>query len=144
MKWIFIVNESAGRGKSKKIIPNIEASCKSRNIDFEIRYITKEKSGYDIASEYKEKEYVIYVVGGDGTLTLVLPALVGTKNKLGIIPAGSGNDTYRTIKNLHNKRRILHTRKKKAATLHHCKMTAYARFYNESLFLYCQYCRWLC
>ena len=52
MKWIFIVNESAGRGKSKKIIPNIEASCKNRNIDFEIRYITKEKSGYDIASEY--------------------------------------------------------------------------------------------
>ena len=100
MKWIFIVNKSAGRGKSKKIIPNIEASCKNRNIDFEIRYITKEKSGYDIASEYKDKDYVIYVVGGDGTLTLVLPALVGTKNKLGIIPAGSGNDTYRTIKNL--------------------------------------------
>ena len=107
MKWIFIVNKSAGRGKSKKIIPNIEASCKNRNIDFEIRYITKEKSGYDIASEYKDKEYVIYVVGGDGTLTLVLPALVGTKNKLGIIPAGSGNDTYRTIKNLHNKETLI-------------------------------------
>ena len=88
------------RGKSKKIIPNIEKECKNQNIEFEIRYITKEKSGYDIAFEYKDKEYVIYVVGGDGTLTLVLPALVGTKNKLGIIPSGSGNDTYRTIKDL--------------------------------------------
>lgn len=57
MKIIFIVNESAGRGKSKKIIPNIEKECKNQNIEFEIRYITKEKSGYDIAFEYKDKEY---------------------------------------------------------------------------------------
>ena len=41
MKMIFIVNESAGRGKSKKIIPNIEKECKNQNIEFEIRYITK-------------------------------------------------------------------------------------------------------
>lgn len=102
MKRIFIVNESAGKGKCKKIVPNIEKTCKNRNIDFEIRYISEEKSGYDIALEYKDKEYVIYVVGGDGTLTITLPALIGTKNKLGVIPAGSGNDTYRTIKNLPN------------------------------------------
>ena len=107
MKRIFIVNESAGRGRCKKIIPNIEKECKDRDIDFEIRYISKERSGYDIALEYKDKEYVIYVVGGDGTLTFVLSALVGTKNKLGIIPAGSGNDTYRTIKNLPNKETLI-------------------------------------
>jgi YegS/Rv2252/BmrU family lipid kinase len=100
MKYIFIVNESAGRGKSQKILPNIEEVCKKRNIEYEIRYITKEKSGYDIAQEYKEQENVIYVVGGDGTLTITLPALLQTKNKLGIIPAGSGNDTYRTIKSM--------------------------------------------
>ena len=103
MKYIFIVNEIAGRGKSQKIVPNIEKACKNRNIEFEIRYITKEKSGYDIALEYKDQENVIYVVGGDGTLTITLPALIGTKNKLGVIPAGSGNDTYRTIKNMENK-----------------------------------------
>ena len=103
MKYIFIVNESAGRGKCKKILPNIENACKIRDIEYEIRYISKEKSGYDIALEYKEQENVIYIVGGDGTLTITLPALIGTKNKLAIIPAGSGNDTYRTIKNMENK-----------------------------------------
>ena len=103
MKYIFIVNESAGRGKCKKLLPNIENACKNRNIEYEIRYISKEKSGYDIALEYKEQENVIYIVGGDGTLTITLPALIGTKNKLAIIPAGSGNDTYRTIKNMENK-----------------------------------------
>ena len=100
MKYIFIMNEIAGKGKCKKILPNIENACKNRNLDFEIRYISKEKSGYDIALEYKNEECVIYVVGGDGTLAITLPGLIGTKNKLGIIPAGSGNDTYRTIKTM--------------------------------------------
>jgi len=100
MKYIFIVNEGAGRGRCQKILPNIEKACRDRNIEFEIRYITKEKSGADIAQEYKDQENVIYVVGGDGTLTITLRGIVGTKNKLGIIPAGSGNDTYRTIKSM--------------------------------------------
>ena len=92
MKYIFILNERAGKGKCTKVLPNIEKTCKDRNIDLEIRYISKEKSGYDIALEYKDKDYVIYVVGGDGTLTITLPALIGTKNKLAVIPAGSGNE----------------------------------------------------
>ena len=100
MKYIFIVNEDAGKRKSKKILPNIERECKNRNIEYEIRYIREDKSGCDIALEYKNEENVIYVVGGDGTLTITLPGVIGTKNKLGIIPAGSGNDTYRTIKKL--------------------------------------------
>jgi YegS/Rv2252/BmrU family lipid kinase len=100
MKYIFIVNKNAGKGKSKKIIPNINKVCKKENINFEIRYISKEKSGYDIALEYKDEENIIYVVGGDGTLGITLPGIIGTKNKLGIIPTGSGNDTYRTIKTM--------------------------------------------
>lgn len=100
MKYIFIVNEEAGKGRGKKILPKIEQECKKRDIPYEIRYIKKEKSGADIASEYKNEENVIYVVGGDGTITMTIAGIVGTKNKLGIIPAGSGNDTYRAIKEL--------------------------------------------
>ena len=94
MKHIFIVNSIAGKGKYKKIVPNIEKVCKDRKYDYEIRYITENLSGENIAREYKDEENIIYVVGGDGTLTRTLPGIVGTKNKLGIIPSGSGNDTY--------------------------------------------------
>ena len=100
MKYIFIVNSVAGKGRYKKILPNIEKACKERNYDYEIRYITEELSGESIAREYKDKENVIYVVGGDGTLTRTLPGIIGTKNKLGVIPSGSGNDTYKAIKML--------------------------------------------
>lgn len=100
MKYIFIINAIAGRGKYKKILPNIENVCKTRKIEYEIRYITKDKSSSEIVMEYKNGVNIIYVVGGDGTLTKTLEGIVKTKNKLGIIPAGSGNDTYRTIKML--------------------------------------------
>lgn len=100
MKYVFIMNAIAGRGKCNQLLPKIEKICSEKNIEYEIRYITKDLSGADIASEYKTQENIIYVVGGDGTITKTISGIVGTKNKLGVIPAGSGNDTYRTIKNL--------------------------------------------
>lgn len=100
MKYIFIVNSLAGKKEKSKILKNIEISCKEKNYEYEIRKITKEKSGADIAKEYEKEDNVIYVVGGDGTITMTLSGIVGTKNKLGIIPAGSGNDTYRTVRKL--------------------------------------------
>lgn len=100
MKYIFIINTIAGRGKYKKIVPNIEKVCNEESLEYVIRYITEEIDAEKIAREYKDQENVIYIVGGDGTLTRALPGIVGTKNKLGIIPSGSGNDTYRAIKEL--------------------------------------------
>lgn len=97
MKYIFIINEKAGKGKSKKIVPKIKEACDKRNYDYEIKYITEEINSEDIVKEYKDGNNVIYVVGGDGTLTKTLPGIIETKNKLGVIPAGSGNDTYRAI-----------------------------------------------
>ena len=100
MKHIFIINAIAGKGQCKKLLPNIEKVCKEEKIEYEIRYITETLSGADIAREYKDEENIIYVVGGDGTLTRTLQGVIGTKKKLGIIPSGSGNDTYRAIKML--------------------------------------------
>ena len=100
MKYIFIINTIAGRGRYKEILPNIKIACERRNLKYELRYITKEQNAAQIASEYEGESNIIYVVGGDGTLTKTLPGVIGTNNKIGIIPAGSGNDTYRTIKNL--------------------------------------------
>lgn len=102
MKYIFIVNAIAGKGKYKKILPNIEKVCKDEKREYEIKYITETLSGSDIARQYKDEENIIYIVGGDGTLTRTLPGIVGTKNKLAVIPSGSGNDTYKAIKTLPN------------------------------------------
>jgi len=100
MKYIFIINKKAGRGKSEELIDNIEKACKNRNLNYEIRHVTEELDSASIAKEYTNGENVIYVVGGDGTLTKTLSGIIGTENSLGVIPAGSGNDSYKTIRKL--------------------------------------------
>lgn len=100
MKNVFIINELAGNRKNRELVPNIEEACKKRGVEYEIKYISEEKNAASIAREYEKEKNIIYVVGGDGTITKTLPGMIGTENKLAIIPVGSGNDTYRTISKL--------------------------------------------
>ena len=98
MKYIFIVNPESAKGNAMKIIGNIEKICKQRKIEYEVCYTLAQGDATRLTQSYKEEKNIIYAVGGDGTLSEVLNGVIGTKNKLGIIPAGSGNDFYRTIK----------------------------------------------
>lgn len=100
MKYIFIVNPESAKGNAMKIIGNIEKVCKQEHMEYEVCYTLAQGDATRIAQSYKDEENIIYAVGGDGTLSEVLNGVVGTKNKIGIIPAGSGNDFYRTIKEL--------------------------------------------
>lgn len=103
MKYIFIVNPESAKGNAMKIIGNIEKICKQRKIEYEVCYTLEQGDATRLTQSYKEEKNIIYAVGGDGTLSEVLNGVIGTKNKLGIIPAGSGNDFYRTIKELGKK-----------------------------------------
>lgn len=100
MKYIFIVNPESAKGNAMKIIGNIEKVCKQEHIEYEVCYTLVQGDATRLAQSYKDDENIIYAVGGDGTLSEVLNGVVGTKNKIGIIPAGSGNDFYRTVKEL--------------------------------------------
>ena len=100
MKYIFIVNPESAKGNAMKIIGNIEKVCKQEHIEYEVCYTLAQGDATRLAQSYKDDENIIYAVGGDGTLSEVLNGVIGTKNKIGIIPAGSGNDFYRTVKEL--------------------------------------------
>lgn len=100
MKYIFIVNPESAKGNAMKIIGNIEKVCKQEHIEYEVCYTLAQGDVTRLAQSYKDDENIIYAVGGDGTLSEVLNGVIGTKNKIGIIPAGSGNDFYRTVKEL--------------------------------------------
>ena len=39
----------------------------------------------------------VILVGGDGTINRMLPAIVGTGRKLGVVPLGTGNDVARAL-----------------------------------------------
>lgn len=98
MKHIFIVNPISGAGRGKKIGEKIEKVAPELGLDFEIHYTTRGHEATEIAKKYKKEQNIIYSVGGDGTLFEVLNGIMGSKNMLAVVPAGSGNDYYRNIK----------------------------------------------
>jgi YegS/Rv2252/BmrU family lipid kinase len=100
MKYIFIVNPTSGGGKALEVSKNIDKICKRDSLEYEIKYTAKPKEATDIVRSYKNDRCVIFSVGGDGTLHEVLNGIVGSKNLLGVIPAGSGNDFYKSLSDI--------------------------------------------
>lgn len=106
MKYVFIVNPNSGQGNGKKIAENIKKVVDAEKLDYEIRFTSKFKDIKKFALEYKNEENIIFGVGGDGLVSEVASGIIGTKNILGIIPAGTGNDLYRTLKQMDSNNEI--------------------------------------
>ena len=100
MKYVFIVNPVSGKGKSLKVVDRIKQVCEEKNIEYEINYTKSSGDAIKLTRKYAFSKNIIFAVGGDGTLNEVLNGIVGTKNILGIIPCGSGNDFYKTLEKI--------------------------------------------
>lgn len=97
MKYVFIINPASGKTDYDKIKQNIMKTLENEN--YEIYETKAPKEATEIASRFKnEEDTIVYSVGGDGTLNEVVNGIAEGKCKLGIIPTGSGNDFYRTLK----------------------------------------------
>lgn len=97
MKHIFIINPISGKGAAKKAVPLIQEICHKHQYVFELIETSKPYDATEIASRYHEKDNVcLYAVGGDGTV-LETAAGLNENVPLGIIPAGTGNDFFRSI-----------------------------------------------
>lgn len=96
MKHIFLINSFTIGKKSELLIQRINSVCKNNSIDYIIEIINDKNSTEEISDKYKDSENIILAVGGDGTINRVLNKIVGTKNILGFIPYGTGNDLYKS------------------------------------------------
>lgn len=92
MRFSFIINPEAGRGKSKKLDSVLHSLLKSRNIDFSIEKTKSPRDAIGIARESAKEFDVVVAVGGDGTANEVANGVIGSKASMGVIPTGSGND----------------------------------------------------
>ena len=97
MKYVFIVNPMSGDKDKSRIIKRISEYCTNNGIEYVIEITKDTGDGTKLALKHRHDKCVIFAVGGDGTLNEVLNGVVHSKNKLGLIPSGSGNDFYKTI-----------------------------------------------
>ena len=100
MRYVFLINSFSIKNDVDKLIDSISKACEELELDYKIEVNSPNKSTEKILDSYKLDNSVIIAVGGDGTINRVLNKLVGTKNVLGYIPYGTGNDFYRTNKEL--------------------------------------------
>ena len=96
MKHLFIINPAAGsRDRTKQYTQTIDAVCKDKGLDYEIRVSEAPGHCTKIAREAAEtgEEYRLYACGGDGTLNEVAAGAAGFHNvAVTVFSGGSGND----------------------------------------------------
>lgn len=94
MEHIFLIN---AKGSNEKIENKIYKICKEWGLDFKIMIAESKQEMQEYVRNHKNDKGIIYAVGGDGTLNVVLNEMIDGKAKLGIIPSGTGNDFYRSL-----------------------------------------------
>ena len=100
MKHVFLINKFSLKEDTDKVTQRIIDVAKEMNLDFRIESNSEDWSTEDILRKYQDRNDIIICIGGDGTINRTLNAIAGTKNILGFIPYGTGNDFYRTNKEL--------------------------------------------
>ena len=95
MKTELIINQTAGGGKPKKLVPEILNIFDSMNFPYHVSWTTSPGKATDLAYQAANNGTErIVSVGGDGTINEIINGILTAQNQpsLGIIPAGWAND----------------------------------------------------
>ena len=96
MKYIFIINPTAGKGKAQTpFADSVKEYFEKNGGEFEIFYTSKQGEAMEYSKKLAEsgEELRIYACGGEGTAYEVLNGIYGYDNvSLGVVPCGSAND----------------------------------------------------
>lgn len=96
MKYVFIVNPTAGKGnKQAKFVESVEQYFAQNGGEYEVYYTTDkgDAMAYSNALAKTGEQLRIYACGGEGTAFEVLNGVHGFENvSLGVVPLGSAND----------------------------------------------------
>lgn len=88
-----IVNPVSGKGAGSKALQIVEDYLKTQYVEYKVHVLTKSGEGKDVAAKVcKAGAKTIAVIGGDGTFHEVLNGMDFKHARLGLIPAGRGND----------------------------------------------------
>lgn len=98
----FIVNHTSATGKCRNVLKKVIDRLSQKGTDYKLYRTEYKGHAAEIAEKLcklPDERITLIVIGGDGTINEVLNGITDfEKVRLGIIPAGSGNDFARGIK----------------------------------------------
>lgn len=129
MKYLFIANPTAGKGKTKNLLSSIHNYLEKKKVNYQIIVTSKPGDIINIAKKNENDFDRIIVIGGDGTIHELINANVITKKTLGVLPTGSGNDFALTLglkKNLYDDLDTLLNEKTLELDIGYCELTEFS------------------
>jgi YegS/Rv2252/BmrU family lipid kinase len=96
-RHFLLVNPSAGAGRARKLLPELEAGMRERGLEYRLVITEGLEHGCTEAVAAGEAGEIPVVMSGDGLLGQVGGALAGSGIAMGILPGGRGNDLARVL-----------------------------------------------
>jgi diacylglycerol kinase (ATP) len=97
VRWTAVVNPSAGRGRTKKLLPRLTEALERSALDIDIAV----SSDFDDARVQAQKalaaDHGVIACGGDGTVSELAGLTAEAEGVLAIVPTGAGNDFARHL-----------------------------------------------
>jgi YegS/Rv2252/BmrU family lipid kinase len=90
-----IVNPSAGRGRARRLMPDVEAALRAAGHDLVVAPTRSLEHADELAAAAVADDRVAVAMGGDGVIGRVAGAVAAAGGVLGVIPGGRGNDFCR-------------------------------------------------
>lgn len=102
MKFVFIVNPTAGNENQKKLLSWIKSNFRLIDDEMIIEETNAQGDAKRIAEDYSKKygdKCIVVSCGGDGTIHEIVNGLCGTETPLMVLPFGRGNDFAKKVYN---------------------------------------------
>ena len=96
-RYLLLVNPSAGGGRVRELLPNVEAAMAAAGLQYRIVMTTGIEHGREQALAAAAAGEVPVVMSGDGLIGQIGGALAEGPVPMGVIPGGRGNDFARVV-----------------------------------------------
>jgi diacylglycerol kinase (ATP) len=95
MPWTAIVNPVAGRGRTQKLLPDLERAASAAGIALHVS--PEPGAPTKLARAATDEGHDLVACGGDGLVTEVAGVAADTGHRLAVVPTGAGNDFARVL-----------------------------------------------
>jgi diacylglycerol kinase (ATP) len=97
MPWTVIVNPAAGRGRTRRLLPELTRVFASAPGDVHVEVSAAPGEPARLARAAADAGRDLVACGGDGVVSEVAGVAADTGRRLAIVPTGAGNDFARTL-----------------------------------------------
>jgi diacylglycerol kinase (ATP) len=97
MPWTVVVNPAAGRGRTRRLLPELTTAIAALDDDVDVHVSGAPDEPVPLARQAAGAGRDLVAVGGDGLVGTLAGVAADTGRRLAVVPSGAGNDFARSL-----------------------------------------------